>query len=50
MAPRILTTPDEPLTDDEIDKALATLPPLPDEVVVLMRHLADRIATLEAAP
>lgn len=49
MAPRIITN-NETLTDDEINEALAKLPPLPDEVLVLIRHLADRFATLEAAP
>ena len=49
MAPRILTSTD-PLTDDQIDETLARYPPLPDEVLILIRHLADRIATLEEAP
>lgn len=34
-------------TDAEVDAALAKLPPLPDNVLVVIRKLSDRITALE---
>ncbi|MGI9121205.1 MAG: hypothetical protein ACR2G7_13995 [Acidimicrobiales bacterium] len=56
MAATTLTT-GPTLTDEQVNDALVTLPPLPDNVMVLLRHqqaqinaLTTRIETLEGAP
>jgi len=46
MPPKILTRPNPPLTDDQIDKALLILPPLHDNVMVVVQHLAAQITAL----
>ncbi len=38
------------LTDAQLDAALAKLPPVPDNVMMLIRHLHKRITVLEAKP
>lgn len=55
MAATALTT-GPVLTDQQVNDALAVLPPLPDNVLMLLRHqqaqiaaLASRIEDLEAA-
>jgi hypothetical protein len=51
----MINRPNPPLSDQQVDDALVKLPPLPDNVLVLLRHLqaqindlTDRIAVLEA--
>lgn len=36
------------LTEDEVDEAMRTLPPLPDNVLVIVRHLQAQVTTLTA--
>ncbi len=38
------------LTDAQLDAALAKLPPVPDNVMMLIRHLHDRLTVQEAKP
>lgn len=45
MAPKILTT-GPTLTDAQLDEALAKLPPLPDNVLAVLKDLHRRIAAL----
>lgn len=49
MPPKVLTN-DPNLTDAQLNEALEKLPPLDDNVLMVLRHLNARIATLEAAP
>jgi hypothetical protein len=39
-----------PLTDAQLDEALSKLPPIPDNVLAVLRHLHDRLTVQEARP
>ena len=46
MPAKVLTT--SPLTtDEEVDRAIGLLPVLPDNVLVVVRHLQHQITALE---
>jgi hypothetical protein len=45
MPPKVLTT-GPVLADEEVDEAGATLPPVPDNVVVLLKNLQQQISDL----
>jgi hypothetical protein len=45
MPPKVLT--ENQLPDADADKALTTLPPIPDNVLVLLRNLQAQVTSLE---
>lgn len=45
MPAKVLTT-GETLTDEQVDAAASTLPPLPDNVLIYVRHLQDQVTAL----
>ena len=47
MAAQILAT-NQPTSDAAVDAAMLTLPPLPDNVAVLVRYLQRQVTALEA--
>lgn len=38
------------LTDAQLDEILSKLPPIPDNVLAVLRHLHDRLTVQEAKP
>jgi hypothetical protein len=47
MPAEVLTTTPT-LTDDQVDAAMDKLPPLPDNVAVIVRHLQAQVTDLTA--
>ena len=47
--PSKVTTTNQLTTDAAVDAAVAKLPPLPDNVLVIVRHLQAQITALLAA-
>ncbi len=44
--PAAVTTTGPTLTDEQVDRAATTLPPVPDNIRLLIRHLQDQITEL----